>query len=215
VRCDDPRCSEASKRWWSRKHAAIVARRLVEVEAEGRRLVEATLPFPHGVRPDEVAGIVAGFRRAISAANRRKADVKFTAPFHARGRNGGAAHLHLLIHTGRTAREVKVTLRDAWRKATGQSLPVHCEPIRNAVGVARYAFGDTRHHRRNPEVLKRGGPPAVFSNRFFGAGGARKAWRDYCAERHKPPDPEALAERAAIQAVEREESAWIEKVIGR
>jgi hypothetical protein len=148
--------------------------------------VEATVRFPRGGGPVEASRIIGLFRRLVSAANRKGADLKYTAVFHARGRNGGRAHLHLLIHTSRTVPEVEATLRAAWQGATGQSLPLHCAAIRNAVGVARYAFGDTAEHRRNPQVLKRGGPPAMFSNRFFGARGAKGTWKDYCAARHKP-----------------------------
>jgi hypothetical protein len=117
--------------------------------------------------------------------------LKYVSILHARGRREGTAHLHVLIHTGRTVPEVEATLRAAWQGATGKNLRLHCEAIRNAVGAARYAFQDTREHRRNPEVLKRGGPPAVFGNRLHGPGGAKQTWRDYCAERHRPSDPEA------------------------
>jgi hypothetical protein len=66
--------------------------------------------------------------------------------------------------------------------------------MRGATKATRYAYGDTRAGQRNPAVLKRGGPPATIGHhRFFGPGGAKKAWRDFCAER------ELAQERAAIQ----------------
>jgi hypothetical protein len=210
VRCDDPRCSQASKRWWSRKHALIAGRRLVEVKAQGRAVVEATLPLGPDAGPDEASGIISTFRDDITRANRRGADLKFLAVFHPGGRDGGPPHWHALIHSSRTASEVKTTVRAAWQGATGENHRLHCERIKNPVGTARYCFQDTREHRRNPQVLKRGGPPAKTGNRFYSRGGERRAWKNCCAAWHKPPDPEALAERAAIQAVEREESAWIE-----
>jgi hypothetical protein len=188
LRCYDPRCSVASKQNWSWKYATLAYRRLVEVAAQGRLLVQGTLRFPPGVGLVEVSRIIARFRSAISAANRKRADLKYVAVLHARGRRGGTAHLHVLIHTGRTTPEVKATLRAAWWTATGQNQPLHCAPIRRPMALARYVFGDTAEHRRNPRLLKRGGPPAKVSNRFFDAGGERKAWRDFCAARHKPSD---------------------------
>jgi hypothetical protein len=176
-------------------------------------VIETTLPLRPDAGPDEVKRIMARFRADISRANRRGADLKFLAVFHPGGRDGGPPHWHVLIHSSGTVREVKRTVRAASQGATGANLRLHCEAIRDAVAMARYAFQDTREHRRNPEVLKRCGPPAKASNRLYGRGGERLAWRTYCAERHRPPDPEALAERAAIQAVEREESARTERVI--
>lgn len=192
--CFDTRCSASSCRRFSRKWAPLAGRRLLEVEAAGGELVEATLKLPRGVGLVEVSQCIARFKRAMSAANRRRAGLGYVAVFHAAGRNGGGPHLHVMGHSTRTAAEVKAILATAWASATGENLPLHCEPLRDPMAFAAYAFRDDAKGRAAaPQVLKRGGPPAMVSNRlFFGRGGMKAAWKALRLKRHGEPVAEVV-----------------------